>query len=116
MLQELRRSYERQLAMLRELTAAGFAVPQLDERELLDLGGQITAMLPPLVQQTIQMAVSHARYRQRDLRLTLEFALDVRELLSIPWELMVLPLDRNIMGAADTESFLALNADVSLVR
>lgn len=109
-IQELRRRYEQQLQLMRQLAAAGMPTPPLDERPLLDLGRRVAELLPAAVRQTIVEAVRQARRRRRSLRLILEA--DTPELLRIPWELMALPL-----GWGDSEaSFLLLNADVTLVR
>jgi hypothetical protein len=111
-IQELRRHYERQLQLMRELAIAGMPTPPLNERPLLDLGRRVAEMLPMPVRQAIVTAVRRARQWRRSLRLVLEIAEDAPELLCIPWELMALPLDWSDGEA----SFLFLGADATLVR
>jgi hypothetical protein len=117
-IQALRRSYDEQLRMIHELAAAGFALSAdaLDVRQLQDLGRRTAAVLPASVRQGIVAALGRARRRRRGLRLTLELAKDAQELLDIPWELMVLPLERGAQADASGEGFLLLNADVTLIR
>jgi hypothetical protein len=111
-IQELRRHYERQLQLMRELAIAGMPTPPLNERPLLDLGRRVAEMLPVPVRQAIVTSVRRARQWRRSLRLVLEIAGDAPELLCIPWELMALPLD---WGDGES-SFLFLGADATLVR
>jgi hypothetical protein len=115
-LQELRRSYERQLQIMHELAVAGASVPPPDESQLLVLGRQIAEILPQSVRQEIVAAVQRARQRRRALRLVLELADDARELLGIPWELMALPVGWGARAEAGEDSFLLLNADITLIR
>ncbi|MFL5802576.1 MAG: CHAT domain-containing protein [Roseiflexaceae bacterium] len=114
-IQELRRRYEQQIQIMRELAMAGIPAPPLDESPLLDLGRRVAEMLPATARQAIVAAVRCARQRRRSLRLMLEIAGDAPELLRIPWELMALPLDWGARGDGEA-SFLLLNADVALVR
>lgn len=113
---DLQRSYERQLQMMRELSAAGLPVPPLDRRSLLALGRIVAAMLPCAVQQEIIAAVRRAVQRRRQLRLTLEVAPDAQELLCVPWELMALQGGWNMPNEGDEETFLLLNGHVTLTR
>lgn len=112
--QQIRRSYERQLTMMRGLALAGVHVPPLDETALLDLGRQIAAVLPEVARQMIVDAAHRARRRRRMFRLLLEVTGDAGDLLAIPWELMVLP---SVWGAHEHgDTFFFLRADRSLVR
>ena len=115
-LQELRQSYERQIRVLHELSAAGVPVPPPDESRLLILGRRIADLLPGIVRQEIVTAVRRARQGRRALRLALEVTTDAREWLSVPWELMALPLGWGPRDGAGQDDFLFLNADVALVR
>ena len=115
-LQELRRSYERQLQIMHDLAVAGASVPPPDESQLLVLGRQIAEILPQDVRQEIIAAVQRARQRRRVLRVVLEVANDARELLGVPWELMALPLGWGARDDIGEDSFLLLNANVTLIR
>ncbi len=116
--QSLRRSYEQQLQLMHELAAAGLAISAntLDLQGLHDLGRRVAQALPPSVRQGIGTAVLRARRRRRGLRVTLELAGDVQDLLAIPWELIVLPLTRGVQVDERSEEFLLLNADITLIR
>jgi CHAT domain len=111
----LRRRYEQQIQIMRELATAGMPAPPLDEGPLLGLGRRVAEMLPAAVRQAISAAVWRARERRRSLRLILEVADDALQILSIPWELMALPLDWGALGVGE-DRFLLLNADVALIR
>jgi CHAT domain-containing protein len=114
-IQELRRTYEQQVQVMRELAVAGMPAPPPDEGPLLELGRRVAALLPAAVRQAIVAAVRYAQQRRRSLRLILEIADDAPEILRIPWELMALPLGWDARGDGEG-SFLLLSADVTLVR
>ena len=115
-LRELRDHYEHQLRAIRELAMAGIPVPPLDERPLLDLGRHVTALLPPAICQAIIKAARHARLRRHHLRLVLEVTSEALSLLSIPWEIIALPLGWGSQEGEGDECFLLLNADITLIR
>lgn len=112
---EIRPGYEQQVAFLHELRWAGMSVAPPDEQELVRLGRRIAGLLPPMALHGIVGAVLRARHQRRGLRVLLEVAPDARDMLGVPWELMVLPLAHG-PRAATGEGFLLLNADVTLVR
>ncbi len=114
--QMLRSSYDGHIRMIHELAAEGLPLSShtLDTQQLYDLGRRVAAVLPTAVRQGIVAALRRARLRRRGLCIVLEVAAEAQELLSIPWELMVLPLADD--ARTDVDGFLLLNADVSLVR
>lgn len=114
--QQIRRRYEQQVRMFHELAAGGAATASIDVQPLIALGRQIGELLPPLARQSLVMGVQHARQRRQGLRLVFEVTPDARNLLSVPWELMVLPLTRGAQTDDGGESLLLLNADLSMVR
>lgn len=116
--QTVRLAYEQQLQMMRELAAVGVPVPAADLQRLVNLGRRIAAMLPQMARHGIVAAVQRAQRQRRGLRITLEVAPDeaTRQLLDVPWELIVLPLTRGAQTDVGGEGFLLLNADIALVR
>ena len=116
--QALRRSYEQQIRTMHELALAGVPVPPPDLQRLIDLGRRVAAVLPETARQGIVATFQRAQRQRRGLHITLEVAADEesKQLLGIPWELMVLPVTRGAQVDTGGEGFLLLNADVTLVR
>jgi hypothetical protein len=115
-LQELRQHYEQRIQAMRALASTGMPVPPPDERPLLELGRRVAALLPPSVRAAMIEAVEHARLRRCHLRLILEVTNAARALLSVPWELMVLPLGWGDQAGESGDHFLLLNANITLIR
>ncbi|HEU5014879.1 MAG TPA: CHAT domain-containing protein [Roseiflexaceae bacterium] len=116
--QALRHAYEQHLSVLRELAAAGMPTPPRNLQDLFELGRRITAVLPETARHGIVTAVQRAQRQRRGLRIALEVTPDEagRQVLGIPWELMVLPLTRGGQIDLGGQGFLLLNADITLVR
>jgi hypothetical protein len=117
-IEQLRRSYAQQIQMMHELAALSLPVPPLDMQRLIALGRRVADVLPAITREGIVAAVQRAQRQRRGLRITLEVGADepAKQLLGIPWELMVLPLTRGAQLDTGGEGFLLLNADVTLVR
>jgi hypothetical protein len=116
--EQLRRSYAQHIQMLHELAALSLPVPPPDMQRLIDLGRRVAAVLPAITRQGIVEAMQRAQRQRRGLRITLEVGADepAKQLLGIPWELMVLPLTRGAQLDTGGEGFLLLNADMTLMR
>lgn len=84
--------------------------------KLRALGRRVTAVLPESLQQDIAAALYYARRRGRGVRVTLEIAHELGDLLALPWELLTVPLARirEVEGSATT--MLLRAADTVLVR
>lgn len=110
----IRRAYEEQIALFHELEVAGMPAPAVDPQPLILLGRRVAALLPVSARQGIVAAVRRAQGRGRPLRILLEATAETRLFLSVPWELMVLPLK----GGADEggEDFVLQDARISLIR
>jgi hypothetical protein len=116
-IRELQRDYERELATAHELSLDGIPAGPIDNGKLRDMGRKVAALLPHSVRREIAAALFRARHARRGLRLTLEVTAQTRDLLGVPWEIMALPLARGVQRESDAgETFLLLNADVTLVR
>ncbi|GAB4189995.1 MAG: hypothetical protein OHK0022_02510 [Roseiflexaceae bacterium] len=110
-LQTLQRECQRRLHIIRDLEAIGLPAPLPDESPVLGQGRRVAGLLPPLARWLIVQVARSARRRRRGLRIVLEVASDALEVLSVPWELLALPLD-----STGAERFLLLDANISLVR
>src|SRR5690242_7010537 len=116
--QALRRRYDQQLRMLHELAAVGDPVPPPNMQGLVDLGRRVATVLPQTARQGIVAAVQQAQRSKRGLRVVIEVTPDAaaKQLLGLPWELMVLPLTRGAQTDSGGEGFLLLNAGITLAR
>ena len=113
---ELQREYVGLLERMLVLAEVGAPVPELDLSALDSLGREIAAILPESVRESLVLALMNAQDRRRGLQITLQVDERSRELLGVPWELMVLPFTRGSWATTSDAGFLLLNADVSLVR
>lgn len=86
-----------------------------DQPGLRELGRQVTAILPELAQASLIEAVMRARHRGHRLRIIITVHENASAFLSVPWELIVLPLslaDRS----EHNDGFLLLDERFMLVR
>lgn len=117
-IQAIRTAYTEAINQAHAKDRQGFPSTAPDGDALVTLGRRIAQMLPQPIKISIQRTLRYARGRERGLRIMLRVDPDARALLSIPWELLalpVLPLEAHDEDRSPAICIL-LYADVSLVR
>lgn len=109
--------YQHQLRLAHELADLDMKTPPAPDRTpLLNLGHRIATVLPEATRNSLVQAASRARHQHRRLRISLNFYPTALVLLSIPWELMVLPLQVEHALVTEPEDFLLIDPQISMVR
>lgn len=117
-IEAIRTAYTKAINQAHAKSQKGFPSAAPSGDTLVTLGKRIAQMLPQPIKISIQRTLRYARSRKRGLRIVLRVDPDAKALLSIPWELLalpVLPLEQHAEDLGPAICVL-LYADVSLVR
>jgi hypothetical protein len=117
-IQHVRDRYQRRIRTMHELAAKGQLTSPIDYDELWTLGRQVLGLLPGEVYGRLLRGLEKSRSQgsHHSLRIILEVSYAARALLDIPWELLVVPVDRLAEQQSILTRFLCLNANVVFIR
>ncbi len=111
----LRKHYADMVKMLHEMDQETLG-RAADPGEMLDLGREVSTLLPASARHGIVTAVQKAQREQRHLRIIIDVSHELAQLLAVPWELLVLPLRGERAFEAIGDDFLLHQPMVSITR